>query len=294
MTWVKIDDTLPGNLKVMSVPVAARWTYLASICYASANKTDGKIPRFALPGLSGTSGTAAKLVEAGLWEPLPDGWLIHDYLKHNRSRDRIEQVSEGARKAGLARHGASETSANRSAISQRNALSGSGSVTSDPLPTSELTDHHQQQIERNASESLDEQVAKCCRGWEKATGTTVTAMLGDYFASELGSGFPLDWMHDALVATGDAGAKSPRYLRAIVERWKLEGRDEAPVDTRVSEYVRTKWMNEVIGVIQRRREKEGQANGFYAAEEEAEANGQGFEAFKAAYMLGLQQARSAG
>lgn len=101
-TWVKLDDNLPLNPKVRRVSVAARWSYVASICYAGNSRTDGYVPCGALTLVDGTQRIAEELVSAGLWEKAADGWHIHDYLKHNRSKERVEQVSTARSEAGRA------------------------------------------------------------------------------------------------------------------------------------------------------------------------------------------------
>src|SRR5688572_22885941 len=102
MTWVKIDDAMPGNPKVKGCGLPARWAYIASICYAGRYKTNGKIPRSALADVQATPKIADELVAAGLWEPIPEGWLIHDFLKYNRSKEQAERISEAASHAGKA------------------------------------------------------------------------------------------------------------------------------------------------------------------------------------------------
>jgi hypothetical protein len=99
---VKLDDNLPLNPKVRRVSVAARWSYVASICYAGNSRTDGYVPCGALSLVDGTQRIASELVSAGLWETAPDGWRIHDYLKHNRSKEKVEQVSTARSEAGRA------------------------------------------------------------------------------------------------------------------------------------------------------------------------------------------------
>ena len=79
-----------------------------------------------------------------------------------------------------------------------------------------------------ADPEIDEAVGRLCRVWESATGTTVTRMLGDFFATNL-EGLPEAWIADAIQETGAAGAKSMRYTAAILDRWKTEGRGVAPV-----------------------------------------------------------------
>ncbi len=63
------------------------------------------------------------------------------------------------------------------------------------------------------------------RHWERATGTTVTPALADWLDSELGRGTPADWLRDAIAETGANGSKAWKYTKAIVERWRVQGRE---------------------------------------------------------------------
>lgn len=91
MGWVKVDDNMFQNAKVHGVGFRARWCYVASIQYASANLTDGFISRNVLRLIDANQRIAEELQAAGLWESVDGGWVIHDYLRHNRSREEIEQ-----------------------------------------------------------------------------------------------------------------------------------------------------------------------------------------------------------
>lgn len=92
MTWVKIDDMLNQNKKVRSLSLAARWTYIASICRAGNTLSDGEILAVDLSLVDGNSKIAKELEEAALWEPRSGGWYIHDYLVYNRSRAQTEET----------------------------------------------------------------------------------------------------------------------------------------------------------------------------------------------------------
>lgn len=71
--------------------------------------------------------------------------------------------------------------------------------------------------------------------WERATGTTVTPMLTEWLDSELGRGTPAEWLRDAITETGANGAKAWKYTRAIIERWRVHGRDSpAPAGERAT------------------------------------------------------------
>lgn len=100
MTWVKIDDNLPQNPKLRRVSVAARWAYISSICYAGNNRTDGFIPFGALALLDANNKISVDLVAVNLWEPAEGGWYIHDFLLHNRSKERIADIVDKRREAG--------------------------------------------------------------------------------------------------------------------------------------------------------------------------------------------------
>lgn len=102
MTWVKIDDGLPNNPKLRLVSLQARWAYVSSICYSSRAVSDGFVPKSALALVDGTAKVARELTDRGLWESAAGGWLIHDYLQYNRSREQIERQRTTASMAGRA------------------------------------------------------------------------------------------------------------------------------------------------------------------------------------------------
>lgn len=81
-------------------------------------------------------------------------------------------------------------------------------------------------IETEPSE-LDEAVARLCRGWESATGTTVTRTVADGFEGWLEK-LPEAALVKAIGETGAAGAKSWRYCAAILQRFEIEGWEDAP------------------------------------------------------------------
>lgn len=98
MSWVKLDDRFPLNPKVLPLSDKAFRSYITALCYAAQHLTDGYLPPGVIPGRS-----AAALVEAGLLTRGTAGWMIHDYLKYNPSRDEVESRSESARHASRMR-----------------------------------------------------------------------------------------------------------------------------------------------------------------------------------------------
>jgi hypothetical protein len=104
MSWVRLEDTFYDHPKVLAAGNAAVGLHILSICYSSAKLTDGHITPRIVRFLGGTPKLAARLVSCRLWEVEEDGWLIHDFLDYNPSRETIEAhrqaVSEQRAKAG--------------------------------------------------------------------------------------------------------------------------------------------------------------------------------------------------
>lgn len=79
----------------MAAGIEGRALYVASVLYSSRELTDGEIADVVLPALAALSGvrrakrTAEELVAIGLWERTDRGYVIHDYLDYNPSRDQV-------------------------------------------------------------------------------------------------------------------------------------------------------------------------------------------------------------
>lgn len=93
MAWVRIDDQLFTNRKIVAVPPSARLLYVAGLCFSAGALTDGRIPDGALPQLVAQAGAkqadVRHLVAAGLWEHAGDGHDVPDYLDYNPSSKQI-------------------------------------------------------------------------------------------------------------------------------------------------------------------------------------------------------------
>lgn len=99
-TWIRIDDTMPDNPKVVAAGGAAAWLYTCSIAYSSRNLTDGFIPAGIAPRLTdfdNPAELAARLVANGLWKTVDGGWQIHDYHLHQRTAAEVEEQRAEAR-----------------------------------------------------------------------------------------------------------------------------------------------------------------------------------------------------
>ncbi|MFI0900600.1 hypothetical protein [Streptomyces sp. NPDC020983] len=92
MTWAKLDDRFPSHRKVALLSDRAFRLHVSAICWSAENLTDGHIGDRELPLITrirGVKTTAQELETAGLWDRGDDGWVIHDYLDYNPSREQV-------------------------------------------------------------------------------------------------------------------------------------------------------------------------------------------------------------
>lgn len=96
MTWIRIDDTLPSNLKIGALPDRPFRLHIYALCWCGNQLTDGAIPTHMVTklGVNGAKKHAQVLVDLGLWIKTSDGYQIHDYLKHQTSKKHAEQEKE--------------------------------------------------------------------------------------------------------------------------------------------------------------------------------------------------------
>lgn len=94
MAWIKIDDSFPDHPKVVGLSDNAFRVHISALCYCGKYLTDGKVPmkiaaRFAEENME----VIAELSLAGLWleDISNNGFIIHDYLTHQTSKDQVEQ-----------------------------------------------------------------------------------------------------------------------------------------------------------------------------------------------------------
>jgi hypothetical protein len=114
MPWAKFDDRYPWHRKVRPLSDAAFRLDVSAICWCAENLTDGVILPEHLPLVSDVkrpAKAAAELVRQQRWHDdaagcgvCPDvpagGWVIHDYLDYNPTREKVEEDREKRRKAG--------------------------------------------------------------------------------------------------------------------------------------------------------------------------------------------------
>lgn len=103
MTWLRLDDGFAAHPKVAHLSPHAFKLHVSALCYCAQFLTDGFVPT-ARPGLlmeGYRPAQVTELVDAGLWEPAEGGYWLHDYLKYNPSREKVEAEREAARNRQL-------------------------------------------------------------------------------------------------------------------------------------------------------------------------------------------------
>lgn len=101
MTWVKIDDQMPRHPKTWRLSDGAFRLHIAGLCHAAAYATDGHIDEAYLHSLTPTPRRARahadELVSAGVWEKVPTGFCVHDYLDYQLSAAQVEAQRKATR-----------------------------------------------------------------------------------------------------------------------------------------------------------------------------------------------------
>lgn len=256
MVWVRLDDHFDENPKIAAVGPLGLALWTVGLAYCNRNLTDGFIPFNVANGLlsweyldpqddtgrrkrwkvsvsSGMVGDDVSservidlLVYAGLWEWDDDrgGYYIHDYDHFQPTRAEVE--AERLAKQAAGRAGGQASALARAQAKAEATVQPLAQAKSKPVPVPvpvPVPDPETEPLAAAAARERDEAVGRLCREWERATGTTVTQMLGDSLECAL-DGIPEDWVTDAIRETGLAGAKSWKYTDAILQRWKTEGR----------------------------------------------------------------------
>ena len=96
MTWIKLDDTLPNNPKILPLSDKAFRLYIEGLCYANQYLTDGFLNSVIVARLNGEE-TKTELIEAGLWDEVQNGVQIHDYCKHQTPKSEVQKKREQGR-----------------------------------------------------------------------------------------------------------------------------------------------------------------------------------------------------
>lgn len=111
MAWVRLHDGAMTHPKVVGLSDRAFRLWVWGLSYAQQHLTDGWIPVIAIPGVLLKS--VKDLSLAVLWVAVPTGYVIHDYLDWNDSRETVtKKRTEAKDRMSAARVRSSEVRAN--------------------------------------------------------------------------------------------------------------------------------------------------------------------------------------
>lgn len=91
MDWFKTTASFWSHPKVADLTDRAFRVLVSSWGYAAQHGTGGRINRTALRMIGGTPSAAKALVDAGLWHPDGDGWVIHEWDDHQAAAAALEE-----------------------------------------------------------------------------------------------------------------------------------------------------------------------------------------------------------
>lgn len=92
--YVQLVNAFYSNEKVQELARSGRMDSVGAFCMALAycgdHLTDGFVPRRAMLYVIGaTSEQIRALCDVGMLEKVDEGWLIHDYTEHNRTKEQV-------------------------------------------------------------------------------------------------------------------------------------------------------------------------------------------------------------
>lgn len=104
MPWIRFEDNFPEHPKVLAISDRAFRLHVRAIGYCSRHLTDGAVSLAAVRSLTMGAATrlTSELVRARMWTVTDDGFLIHDYLDYQPSREAILHIRQQRAIAGKA------------------------------------------------------------------------------------------------------------------------------------------------------------------------------------------------
>lgn len=95
MAYVRLDDSVMDNPKMLALSDRAFRGWVWGLCYAQRHLTDGFLPIAALT--ASVKRAASELQARGLWTVVDHGFQIHHYLRHQDSKADVEARKDRAR-----------------------------------------------------------------------------------------------------------------------------------------------------------------------------------------------------
>jgi len=104
MAYLVIEPSVRTHSKILKAGPAASWLWLCALGHAQEGLTDGVVATESLPflGVKDYKKLSKILVKVGLFDVIPGGFQIHDYLEHNKSAQQIRDEMRLRREGGKA------------------------------------------------------------------------------------------------------------------------------------------------------------------------------------------------
>ena len=89
MGWLKVDDKLPRNPKVLAGDIETAWYYLCALTHCAEQLTDGYIADAAVPviapHITDPRDVAERCAQLEMFSRVDGGYQVSDYLDFNPS-----------------------------------------------------------------------------------------------------------------------------------------------------------------------------------------------------------------
>jgi DnaD/phage-associated family protein len=227
MAYASTEYEFWGNPKVRAAGKDAALLYIAANGHCNQFMTDGFIADTSIDTIASLAfqknpkKAIEALVENRLWYEVDGGYLVHDYLKHNKSKAQIESLISKRSSAGKA--GAdTRYKADDEASAMASAMASAKQMPCDlPRDTSisiNLT---------TTTTTREELVGSIFKAYEHEIGM-ITPTVADDIKNVI-EDYPLDWFVEAFKEAARNNKRNWRYALAILKRWKVDG---FKVDTR--------------------------------------------------------------
>lgn len=220
MAWTRIDDKFLMNPKIQSAGAYGMALYLSGLIYCNTNVTDGFIPDVMLPVLCGLAyQTASKrvadaLVRLNLWERVEGGYLIHDFLSFNKSRNEIESLNKQR-----ANNGAKGGRQANQVANQVAKQTGSDLVSKQvPIIPNTL-------IPNTLNPEKEKETAAAAAFYEANFGVLSSVIMAEINAALADTS--LDWVLDAMREAVTHDVRKWSYVAKVLATWKSNGRKGA-------------------------------------------------------------------
>lgn len=123
MGWLKVDDKLPRNPKIIAGDVETSWYYVCALTHCAEQMTDGFIADAAVPVIAphvqDPRSVADRCCQLGMFRRVDAGYEVPDYLEFNPSRAGVLEKREKDRIRQESHRASQRDTAATSAVSQR-------------------------------------------------------------------------------------------------------------------------------------------------------------------------------